>query len=75
MVNVSYRSLKLRAASENWSWQGLLGEFNDSFHALPGSKSAPQQKIRLIFALSLLGQAWLDRVTTIYSGFRFSEAQ
>jgi hypothetical protein len=41
--------------------KAFLGEFNDSFHALPGLKSAPQQKIRLIFALSLFGQAWLDR--------------
>jgi hypothetical protein len=33
--------------------QAFLGEFNDSFYALSGSKSVPQQEIRLIFALFL----------------------
>jgi hypothetical protein len=38
-------------------------------------KSSPQQKIGLFLRYLYLGQVWLERVTAIYSGFQFSEAQ
>jgi len=38
-------------------------------------KSVPQQKIGLFLRYLFLVKLGLDRVTAIYSGFQFSEAQ